>query len=245
MNRPAARTPSVRPFLGSTSRRSAPGSTAPRGGRRTTALAALVGLLGLLGGTAGLAAPAVAHDALTGSDPSDGSTVATPPSSIDLTFTGPPLGIGAEVQVTGPDGGLVGAGDLVITDTTVSQPLAPELPAGAYAVAWRVTSSDGHPISGELSFTATEGTVPAPDPTPTSTEPEPSADPTAGATEPAPDATVTEDPPGPGAADPGDTAGDADGSSPLPWLLGAVVLLAAAGAATWAARRRSGSGTTP
>lgn len=221
-----------------------PDTSAPRRGTRV--LAALVGLLALA--TGGLAAPAVAHDSLTGSSPADGSTVATPPPSVDLTFSQPPLGIGAEVQVTGPDGGVVGDGDLVITDTTVSQPLAAELPAGAYAVAWRVTSSDGHPISGELSFTATAGTVPAP--TPTGGASEPTDEPSVDVTEPAPAATVTEDPPGPGTADPADPADTADdtadaaggSSSPLPWVIGAVLLLAAAGAATWAARRRSATG---
>lgn len=222
-------------------------TSAPRRGR---VLAALVGLL-VLGSTGGVAAPAVAHDALTGSNPPDGSTVATPPPSVDLTFGEPPLGIGAEVQVTGPGGAVVGDGDLVLTDTTVSQPLAAELPAGAYAVAWRVTSSDGHPISGELSFTATAGTVPAPAPTPADDGSGPAGEPSVDVTEPAPGATVTEDPPGPGTADPADSADPADDAaddaggspSPLPWVVGAVLLLAAAGAATWAAhRRRSGTG---
>ncbi len=215
-------------------------------------VAALVAVLGLLGTSAGLATSAAAHDALTGSTPADGTTVAAPPASVDLTFTQPPLGIGAEVQVTGPDGVVVNGGDLTITDTTVSQPLADGLPAGTYAVAWRVTSSDGHPISGELTFTAEAGTEPAPEPPATEPATDPTADPgTEPTAEPDAEETTAQEPAstppadvaGPGATDPGTTDGDG-GTGPLPWVLGAVALLAVAGAAWWAARRRAGAGPT-
>jgi hypothetical protein len=36
----------------------------------------------------------------------------------------------------------------------VSEHLQPGSPAGQYTVAWRVTSADGHPVSGRFSFTA-------------------------------------------------------------------------------------------
>ena len=39
----------------------------------------------------------------------------------------------------------------ILCDGVVNQPSAP---AGAYTVEWRVTSADGHPISGSFSFTA-------------------------------------------------------------------------------------------
>ena len=185
------------------------------------------------------ARPAAAHDALSGSTPADGSTVDVPPASVDLTFGEPPLELGSEVRVTGPDGRVVNGGDLVLAGTTVSQPLAPDLPAGTYAVAWRVTSSDGHPISGELSFTATAGNAPTGDPTGDATA-GPTPDPTEGAAqEPAPTETLSATPPEPA---PDAQAGAGSSSGATPWLLVAAVLLAGAAAAWWARRRSGGAG---
>lgn len=97
---------------------------------------------------------AVAHDALVGTDPADGSTVRTAPEALTLTFTGEIATVGAQVVVRG-----VGAGgaDLVdgppeVAGAEVVQPLT-ALGPGDYEVLWRVTSQDGHPISGELAFT--------------------------------------------------------------------------------------------
>ena len=37
----------------------------------------------------------------------------------------------------------------------MTEHLQPGSPAGQYKVIWRVTSADGHPVSGKFSFTAT------------------------------------------------------------------------------------------
>ncbi len=119
--------------------------TGRRLGRGTAALVLAV-LLGVLG-----AAPAAAHNQLRGSDPADGATLPRTPGAVVLTFDQPAVALGTQVVVTGPDGAAsTGAAELV--DATVRQPLVPGAPAGAYAVVWRVTSSDGHPITGELTF---------------------------------------------------------------------------------------------
>lgn len=127
-----------------------------RAGPQTVRVALLAVLAGLLGLTAALAAPAGsarAHDRLSGSAPAAGSTAAAVPEAVVLTFTAPVLSVGAAVVVTGPDGEVqVGAPQAV--GTTVRQPLRPGAPAGAYQVSWRVTSGDGHPISGEFAFSA-------------------------------------------------------------------------------------------
>jgi hypothetical protein len=39
-------------------------------------------------------------------------------------------------------------------DNTVVQDLPGSSPAGRYTVLWRVTSADGHPVSGQISFTS-------------------------------------------------------------------------------------------
>ncbi|NEK85741.1 copper resistance protein CopC [Blastococcus saxobsidens] len=115
-----------------------------------------VGLLGLA--TAALvvgAAPSVAlaHDGLVSSSPAPDGVVATAPATVELDFTGEPLPLGTQVLVTGPDGASVSEGPAEIRDTAVVQPLADPLPAGAYRVEWRSTSSDGHPLSGTYAFT--------------------------------------------------------------------------------------------
>ena len=105
--------------------------------------------------TAGLfAAPAVAHDELVSTSPADGTTVSSAPAEVLLVFGEPPVALGSEVQVLGPDGANVSAGALVLDGSTVRQALRAERPQGAYRVQWRVTSDDGHTVTGEFTFTA-------------------------------------------------------------------------------------------
>ncbi|SDV03410.1 hypothetical protein SAMN04488544_3793 [Microlunatus sagamiharensis] len=127
--------------------RSTLSSTAPPGRRLLAALGA--GLVLALG----LTAPAYAHDELRSSNPADGATLAQPPAEVVLTFEEPPVDLGLQVVVTGPDGS-VSSGDARIQGDDVVQTVQPQAPAGRYSVEWRVTSDDGHPVSGRFAFTA-------------------------------------------------------------------------------------------
>ncbi|MGQ7296732.1 copper resistance CopC family protein [Quadrisphaera sp. KR29] len=100
------------------------------------------------------ALPAQAHDRLVASSPADGAVLDAAPPSLVLTFSAPALALGSRVVVTGPTGAVVSTGEPQYTDDTVVQALGGDLPAGEYRVQWRVTSSDGHPVSGELAWTA-------------------------------------------------------------------------------------------
>lgn len=104
------------------------------------------------------AGPAHAHNSLLGTDPEDGSSVPTAPERVTLTFDQPAQALGTEVVVVGPDGATVSTGSPELVDSAVTQPLVADRPAGAYTVQWRVTSADGHPLSGELTFTAEAAT---------------------------------------------------------------------------------------
>lgn len=173
----------------------------------------------------GVAAPASAHDALLSTDPPDGATVALAPDAVGLTFSEPVVELGTAVLVLGPDGQPISAGSAVVSGAVVSQPLAPERPAGAYVVEWRVTSADGHPISGRFTFTATSAVAPPAAETPAAAAP---AVETPAAQPPAPSAART-----PAAEkSPAPSAGRR-----VPWMIaaGAAVLLAAG--ATWWVRR--------
>lgn len=118
---------------------------------RPALVAALIGLLALLG-----AGPAAAHDVLEGSDPADGSSVATAPSRVTLTFGDAPTPNTATITVVGPDGTTHYESGAPTSDgETVSVGVAPLGAAGRYEIGYRVVSGDGHPVSGALSFTLT------------------------------------------------------------------------------------------
>lgn len=126
-------------------------------------VAGLVAVL-LVGGASG----AGAHDELEGSSPGDGEVVDQAPQELVLTFTSDIASLGVQVEVTGPDGAAT-EGEAEVVDRDVIQGLVDDLAAGEYDVAWRVTSADGHPISGEQSFTVAETPTPSNDTAGTST----------------------------------------------------------------------------
>ncbi len=105
------------------------------------------------------ASPAAAHDEIVGTTPPDGATLATAPDRVVLTFAEPAIALGTQVQVTGPDGAVLSQGSATLDGVTVVQALAPSRPAGGYRVEWRVTSADGHPVTGSFTFTATSATT--------------------------------------------------------------------------------------
>lgn len=180
----------------------------------------MVGALGaaLLGAVAA-AAPltaADAHSVVVATIPAARSTVATVPTEVGVTLNEPPLKVGTRFVVTGPEG-VASQGDVTIVDATVTQPLRAGLPAGQYTVAWRVTSGDGHPISGKFAFTASGASAPASTPTgstPTASTPTASTEaPSAGVT--APPSTGTTTPP---------SARDGSRATPLAWVVGTVLV---------------------
>lgn len=158
-----------------------------------------------------LSAPltASAHDALVASSPEIDGTVETLPSEITLTFSDKLItGEGAtEVVVTDASGASVANGPATVNGAIVTQPLAAGGAAGAYHVVWKIVSSDGHPTSGEFSFTVN-----------TSTLASPTAEPTTAATK-TPDSMTTSAPTS--ASQPADSSGDAVGF----WVLGIVGVL--------------------
>ena len=139
--------------------------------------AVVVGLLFFLAPSA-----AFGHASLTSSTPSDGATLDTTPERVVLTFSEELFADLIEVSV------LDGAGDLVMATeaeqtpppgTDVIVPWPGDLPPGDYAVAFRVVSADGHPVTGQVNFSYSQAASPeaaSPEPAspePASPEPEP------------------------------------------------------------------------
>lgn len=120
-------------------------------------LLTLLGLPVVLG--VALASPASAHASLVSSDPEDGARLATAPAQVSFSFS-ESMAEPAYVVVTGPGGRSATTGRPTIEGAVVVQRLASGLPAGAYTMAYRAVSADGHPVSGELSFTVAGASAP-------------------------------------------------------------------------------------
>jgi hypothetical protein len=151
-----------------------------------------------------LAAPASAHNSLTGSNPADKAVLDAGPGEIVLTFDQPVQeGEGLNsIAVTGPDGEQWQGGAATVDSNVVTAPVRELGPSGTYTIGYRIVSADGHPVSGELTFTVnTAGSgTPAAEGDPGWIDMNPGAD-----------------------GDSGD-----DGGMPIwVWLVGAVVLLGA------------------
>lgn len=96
---------------------------------------------------------ASAHTVLTGSDPVADTTLDTGPARVTATFNETLQPTFAAMTVVGPDGNLWSQGDTVVNGPAASVALRPLGPSGRYTVNYRVTSEDGHVVSGSWSFT--------------------------------------------------------------------------------------------
>lgn len=120
-----------------------------------------------------------AHASLVSSSPPDGASLAAAPAEVTLTFSDP-MQPGAAIVVTGPDGRSVTTGDPEVVDDVVTQRLTPA-GRGQYTIAYRATSRDGHPLTGQIRFGVGEAAQAAPAGVPSSS---PSAAPAETSTSP-------------------------------------------------------------
>ncbi|MFD7840071.1 copper resistance CopC/CopD family protein [Streptomyces sp. NPDC059761] len=121
--------------------------------RKLPTVLVLVGaILALILGGAG---PALAHTALSGSDPADGTVLDAPPRQVTLTFTESVSFPDDALRVLSPANERVNPRPARHADgkgNTARVELSDNLPQGTYTVAWRVVSADSHPISGAFTF---------------------------------------------------------------------------------------------
>lgn len=172
---------------------------------------------------------ASAHDELIGSDPASGATVEGLPAQLTLSYSAVISAEpgASEVSVTDAAGTEL-SGEPVAQETNLVVPLEGEA-EGAVRVLWKVVSSDGHPISGEFSFTVTPPPAPVETATPT---------PTPSETESAPVETPS--------ASPEPVAPEPASADVTPWIVVGVLVLLAALATVYlvvsrARRKASGS----
>jgi copper transport protein len=98
------------------------------------------------------AAPASAHAALVSTNPGQGTTVATAPAEVTLTFSESISAVNDKIRVVGPDGSRADQERPVVNGTTLHIPLRPNLPIGTYLVSFRIISADSHPVPGGFTF---------------------------------------------------------------------------------------------
>lgn len=122
---------------------------------RRRVLATLTLLAGALAPAIAWAPPALAHAVLVGSDPADGSRLATAPGQVTLRFSERvSLGVGF-ARVVDASGARVDAGPARAEGAdgdAVVLPLRPGLGAGGYLVSYQVLSADSHPIGGAVTY---------------------------------------------------------------------------------------------
>ena len=100
-----------------------------------------------------LSAPSVnAHTHLLSTNPANGAEVTTELSSISLTYDDQ-IEKGSFFDVTSSEGQNMTVDTFTVEDRVLTGSLAQPLANDSYTVAWRVISKDGHPQTGEFSFT--------------------------------------------------------------------------------------------
>ncbi|HLR98188.1 MAG TPA: copper resistance CopC family protein [Mycolicibacillus parakoreensis] len=140
---------------------------------RARAGAAALLLAALLAGAVGLAGAASAHAVLIGTDPDRDAQLTVGPDRVSATFNEKLQTTFAAMNVVGPDGEhLWSTGDVQVDGPVVSIGLRPLGPTGDYTVHYRVTSADGHVVSGSWQFTLTEEGTGTPGPALTSQGPD-------------------------------------------------------------------------
>jgi hypothetical protein len=118
------------------------------------AAAAAAALLGVLLAVFALtAAPtASAHAVRIATDPAVDATLPTGPAQVSATFNEHLQTTFAAMTVVGPDQNLWSTGQPRVDGAVISIDVMPLGPAGTYTVNYRVTSADGHVVSGSWPF---------------------------------------------------------------------------------------------
>jgi len=98
---------------------------------------------------------AFAHAWRVSAEPADNAVLSTGPERASATFNERMQTTFAAMTVVGPDGNVWSTGEPTVQGAVVSIGLRPLGPGGIYTVNYRVTSADGHVVSGSWSFRLT------------------------------------------------------------------------------------------
>ena len=105
---------------------------------------------------------AAAHTYLDTTNPEDGAVVVDPLQSIELTYAGK-IEEGSTFKVIASNGEEIDTASMELVNGVLTGTFASPLPNDNYIVEWNSISADGHPLTGQFSFTVdapvTEETV--------------------------------------------------------------------------------------
>ena len=101
------------------------------------------------------AGPAAAHNVLISSDPADGATLNAAPATVSFTFDQPIENFDPVLAIIGPNGNGFAAGAPTVSGSVISARMLAG-PAGQSRAAYRIVSADGHPVTGQITFTLTQ-----------------------------------------------------------------------------------------
>ena len=93
-----------------------------------------------------------AHTHLLSTNPSNGAEVTTELSSISLTYGGQ-INEGSFFEITSSEGQNIEVETFTVEERVLTGSFANPLDNDSYTVAWTSISEDGHPLTGEFSFT--------------------------------------------------------------------------------------------
>lgn len=117
--------------------------------RRTLAVGWLAVLIAAIGWL--LPATAHAHSSQISSSPAEGAELTSPPREVTVTFDAPLLDVGAAMVLRVGDR-TVSRGAPQVRGRSVTVAVDPAAPDGAYSVAYRVVSKDGHTVESSFTF---------------------------------------------------------------------------------------------
>ena len=95
---------------------------------------------------------ASAHAVRIATDPAVDAVLATGPPQVSATFNERLQTAFAAMTVVGPDGNLWSTGEPRVQGAVISIDVMPLGPAGTYTANYRVTSADGHVVTGSWPF---------------------------------------------------------------------------------------------
>ena len=134
-------------------------------------LATLVLAVSLTAAAMAGAGVASAHATRIATDPVENTELTQSPQKVSAMFNEALQSQFAAMTVVGPDGNLWSTGDPHVDGAVVSVGVRPLGPSGTYTVNYRVTSADGHAVSGSWSFRLAVAGTGTPGPSASATNP--------------------------------------------------------------------------
>ena len=114
---------------------------------------------------------ASAHATRVATDPVENTELSQSPQKVSATFNEKLQPQFAAMTVVGQDGNLWSTGDPHVDGAVISVGVLPLGPSGTYTVNYRVTSADGHVVSGSWPFRLTVSGTGTPGPSASATSP--------------------------------------------------------------------------